>query len=472
MDWNTTAAFYQHRIPLVLEVQRWALLLGEMPQARAAQAALSELERLGGPLRKQLERLARGEFRIAVVGLEKSGKSTFINAWLDCDLLPNDSSRCTFTTTHVYSVASDSEQRLEVQAHSPEEFAALVADLERRSQEKGDEGRRAANDLSTIRRHRSTLDSVIQRRTIVVPFARLEEVSEPLRQYVADERYAHAVREARLHTSKLTRLGGIVFYDVPGLNSGLSLHVEMSERMLADCDAVTLVQTSSRPNLEASEQRLIQFVQEGDEAVGIAGKLFVFFGRIDQEGSGMSLDRNLKLAARDWYDRGRLDRKRIVPGSAAAWLLFKNLAGDNLRRDTGGADKCAANLSHVTGASTDETLLAATGMPTIKEQIDHYLHHERVGMLRKRCEEPMQVILDTAQALFDQVRRRFPEDPEEAKRDQERQKVLRFTQWWEDQWVAILARLNEHFSTEVLRQDRGDGARGGRSTDCVSATGG
>jgi hypothetical protein len=460
VDWDTTAAYYQRRLPLVLEVQRWALSLGELPQARADRAVLDTLGRLGEPLRKQLERLSRGEFRIAVVGLEKAGKSTFINAWLDCDLLPNDSPRCTFTTTHVYSVAFDTQQRLEVQAHSPEQFAALIADLERRSQHGGDEGRRAANDLSTIRDHRATLDSVIAQRTVVVQFTRLEELSEPLRRYVADAHYAHAVREARLYTSKLARLGGIVFYDVPGLNSGLSVHIEMSERMLADCDAVILVQTSSRPNIEMSEQRLIELVKEGDETIGIAGKLFVFFGRIDQEGSPESLRRNLELAARDYHTRGELNRKRIIPGSAAAWLLLKNLAGDNLDRNTGGGDRARANLRHVTGASSEEALLEATGMPAIKGQVDHYLRHERVGVLRKRCEEPMQAILEAAQTLFDQVRRRFPEDPEEAKRAEERKKLLRFTEWWSKEWIAILARLNEHFSTKVLRQDRGDDARG------------
>ena len=39
------------------------------------------------------------------VGLEKSGKSTFGNALLQLDVLPNEFQRCTFTTTTIYVIA-------------------------------------------------------------------------------------------------------------------------------------------------------------------------------------------------------------------------------------------------------------------------------------------------------------------------------------------------------------------------------
>jgi hypothetical protein len=60
------------------------------------------------------------------VGLEKAGKSTFINAWLECDLLPAKGGRCTFTTTQIYSVKNEAEQRLEVQPRTEAQFIHLL----------------------------------------------------------------------------------------------------------------------------------------------------------------------------------------------------------------------------------------------------------------------------------------------------------------------------------------------------------
>ena len=122
MDWKTASSYYEVRLSDVLNVYRHAVDLAMLPQAevptKLKDALLQEYE----PTRRQLARLKKREFRIAVVGLEKAGKSTFINAWLECDLLPAKGGRCTFTTTQIYSVENESEQRLEVQVKTEEQF--------------------------------------------------------------------------------------------------------------------------------------------------------------------------------------------------------------------------------------------------------------------------------------------------------------------------------------------------------------
>lgn len=290
MDWNTAAAHYLARLPRVFDVQKHALSLAQLPQTRVSGALRQVLVQLIEPLRRQYERLKKNEFRIAVVGLEKAGKSTFVNAWLGADLLPNDMKRCTFTTTQLYSVDDPSEQRFEVYPKSRDQFNQMVRELEVRAQSRDtDDARRAAADLEVIRKHRQTLDEVLVEGVHRFPFTRLEDIGIALKKYVADEHYGHAVLETRLYTNELADARGIVFYDVPGLNSGLAKQVEESEQMLKDCDAVILIQHSRRPNLEAHEQKLLQFVRAGDEVVGIAGKLFVFFGRIDEQGTPEAL---------------------------------------------------------------------------------------------------------------------------------------------------------------------------------------
>lgn len=48
------------------------------------------------------DKLNKPEIVISVVGAMKSGKSTFINALLGEDLMPNETEACTFTTTNIY----------------------------------------------------------------------------------------------------------------------------------------------------------------------------------------------------------------------------------------------------------------------------------------------------------------------------------------------------------------------------------
>ena len=85
MDWKTASAYYEAKLTDVLNIQRHALDLAKLPQTGISQDLKQILIDEAIPANRQLERLKKREFRIAVVGLEKAGKSTFVNAWLDCD---------------------------------------------------------------------------------------------------------------------------------------------------------------------------------------------------------------------------------------------------------------------------------------------------------------------------------------------------------------------------------------------------
>ena len=52
-------------------------------------------------------KLESNEFEIAIVGLEKAGKSTFANALIDNYVLPSAPERCTFTATKLISVVDE-----------------------------------------------------------------------------------------------------------------------------------------------------------------------------------------------------------------------------------------------------------------------------------------------------------------------------------------------------------------------------
>ena len=301
MDWKTACAYYESRLSDTLSVYRHAISLAELPQAEVSDRLAAILEQEAKPIERQLDRLRKREFRIAIVGLEKAGKSTFLNAWLECDLLPAKAARCTFTTTQIYSVIHEAEQRLEVQTKTDTQFFKLLEDLKAAN---------AHEDLNTIRQHQTTLDQVRQEGNLTIPFTRLEDIKEQLKKYVADERYAHAVLEARLYTNKLAQAEDIVFYDVPGLDSGLAKHVDEAQKMLSDCDAVILVQRFT--SLREKELEIIKFTEQGDKNITVADKLFVFLSRIDSLPSPEAFQQHIREAAEDWARRANLPNDRIV----------------------------------------------------------------------------------------------------------------------------------------------------------------
>ena len=349
MDWKTASSYYEARLSDALNVQRHAVNLANLPQAEVPPPLREILIQEAEPTRRQLERLKQREFRIAVVGLEKAGKSTFINAWLECDLLPAKGGRCTFTTTQIYSVNDDSQQKLEVQAKTDEQFIHFKKELENAN---------AQEDLTTIRQNEITLQQVIKDGNLNFPFTRLEDIRESLKKYVADEKYAHAVLEARLYTNKLAQAEGIVFYDVPGLDSGLAKHVDEAQEMLSDCDAVILVQRFT--SLREKELEIIKFTELGDKNVTVADKLFVFLSRIDSLASPEALKTHIEEASQDWLNRAQLPQQRILSGSAGAYLILNGFASEQTKLEIGDPSSIQAQLKKLTGI-TDEEILNQKG---------------------------------------------------------------------------------------------------------------
>ncbi|MEO0644655.1 MAG: dynamin family protein [Cyanobacteria bacterium J06650_10] len=442
MDWKTASSYYEAYLSDALNVCRFAIDLANLPQAAVSSKLKTLLLEESESAKRQLDRLRKREFRIAVVGLEKAGKSTFINAWLECDLLPAKAARCTFTTTQIYSVVNDTEQRLEVQAKNESQFAGLIESLKQVN---------AKEDLSTIQKNETTLSEVRRHGDFSVTFTRLEDIKEPLRKYVADEQYAHAVLEARLYTNKLAQAEGVVFYDVPGLDSGLAKHVDEAKQMLSDCDAVILVQRFT--SLREKELDIIKFTEHGDKNVTVADKLFVFLSRIDSQASPESFNQHIKEAAQDWANRAKLPSKRIVPGSAGAYLVLNGLAEKQTQLEIGNADSMRRQLQMLTGFEDERLEREGTGIPEIKERISQYINTERVAVLEKRCEAFVSNIIGTAEEIRDLTRKDYPDNPEEAQRfEDEKQRVL-FTEWWKGKWEKIQADLQVFYQNDISKEN-------------------
>lgn len=454
MDWQESAAYYEARLTDVLNVQRYALSLASLPQTNIAESNKAILINEGIPAKRQLERLKKREFRIAVVGLEKAGKSTFVNAWLDCDLLPAKGGRCTFTTTQIFSVQNDSQQALVVKTKSPEQFSRLENEL----RQAAETNKEAKKDLETIKRYADTLQQVRDEGDQNIPFSRLEDIKEYLRKYVADERFAHAVEEVSLYTNKLAQAAGVVFYDVPGLDSGLAKHVEESRDMLADCDAVIVVQRFT--NIRGAEFDIINFTKDGDVNVKVADKLFVFLSNIDLQGSDSAMKNHIDKAIAEWHEHGELPERRIVSGTAGCYLVLKGLANEQTIEEVGKPDTVKRRLTELTGIEDKDQLLdQVTGIKEIKNRFDAYIDNERVDVLKKRCDASIKRILATSEDIRRSVSKRYSENPEDAKRTEENEKRINFTEWWEGKWERTLADLSDYYDLTIRSAEQADSSK-------------
>ena len=86
-----------------------------------------KLTKLQTANKKILDKLKSGEFTVAIVGLEKAGKSTLGNALIKLMVLPEyDGERCTFTTTEIRSGMQDLAK---VSFYTEEEFNKIFIDM-------------------------------------------------------------------------------------------------------------------------------------------------------------------------------------------------------------------------------------------------------------------------------------------------------------------------------------------------------
>jgi hypothetical protein len=454
MDYKQASLIYAQQLKTALDIRRHALALANLSAVGQLGISTDEKNKLrnaGEPCEKLMNRLQKGEFRIAVVGLEKAGKSTFVNAWLGSDLLPAKPARCTFTTTQIYSVQHESEQRLETLPKTSQLYETYKSDL-RLQTESPDRGaaQKAENDLHVMQQHEKTLNEVISEGKKTFAFSRLEDIKIDLNRYVADERYAHAMQEARLFTSKLAAVDGVVFYDVPGLDSGLAKHIEESKEMLADCDAIILVQRRDI-DLKAHEQDLIKFGQRGDPYLKLSDKLFVFWGQIDLQPSKEILEENWKLLLEKWSAES-IPAHRIVRGSAGSHLV---LHGCDLPQ-IGSLEQVTLKIKQLTDLESPEELKKATGIIELKYRIQKYLDEERTNILKIRCDGMIKDILIPANEIYKTVAAVYPEDPESAKRKQEFDQGVEFSEWWGKRWQKIQADVNNRFKegNEASLQNR------------------
>lgn len=312
-----------------------------------------QLKALKSEAETVLRKLKNNEFEIAIVGLEKAGKSTFANALMENNLLPTKDLRCTFTSTQIEYSGDDKDDSATVSFYTADEFDKDFKDklcklgfpnYERYSfdtidekqyisiyeSEVSDEKKRLYGDsihedILAIIRNVDSLSDLLGRPAI--PFGADRINSGELEAYITDEAKARAVKQVVIRSKKLNEMKNAIIFDVPGFNSPTELHKIQTLERMKSADAIIVVANGVSPSLTGESLKILR--ESDDEGNPLNDKLFVFANKTE---GARDISKNISDTFNEWISKGfvaQANKHRIVFGSALAHLQAAGLDSDD-----------------------------------------------------------------------------------------------------------------------------------------------
>lgn len=319
-------------------------------------------------LRKEAEcllpKLKKGEFEIAVVGLEKAGKSSFSNAFIGLTALPTADERCTYTSTCIRPVdGPNREGYAEVTFYNRQEFSrsfqeklekmgipdAHLYNTDNLSVEKykqlfencePDKKERYENSL-----HQDILATLQNKQQLqqyigapMRPFSQSELSDPEFKAFITSPGKAIATKDVVIYSAELQAMPNAVMYDVPGFNSPTAMHKEQTLEKMRAVDAIIMVAKANEPTL--TSEVLSVFKDRDMDGAYLSDKLFVFANKADL---ATDLEKNKKTTYYEWMERWKIlpnnaaSKERFVFGSAQAALHDKQ-AQEKLGMKDGGIE--------------------------------------------------------------------------------------------------------------------------------------
>ena len=388
-------------------------------------------------LNRQLERLRVNRFEVAVIGLEKAGKSALLNAWLGQEILPSAAERCTYTTTEIWSAPTEDDQELNIEYYTRQEVDALL-DAKRTELKKFVEGSRDYDDLMTdIHETEKLLDRIhgyTSRKPTTRRFRDIGEIAEDLQQAVFQNRaQARSIKRIQLKTTRLRSDRDIVFHDVPGFDSPVDMHKRQTQQRLAECDAIIYAKKMDNPNINSPEKNMLQIGDAEDPQIKVSGKVFVVLTKSDMARNRNEYEDWLEKHKRDWKD---VPENRIVAVCAAAHIS---------RLGTG---SLTTNVSGQSSIESLEKLGIDDGIERLKKSVDFYIDNERSTILGKRCNAMVANIRQHADDIITKLNPLYgritdSETQEDDLLDKD------FNKWWGAEWIRIKKDFDTWYSETI-----------------------
>ena len=353
---------------------------------------------------KLLKKLEKGEFEIAVIGLEKAGKSSFSNAIMDNDVLPTADARCTYTATCIkagevdhaivtfFSVEEFNKEfrdKLKLLGISNTEaytyntlsesrYNDIFESLEDYIKDKYENN--INQDILDIIKNVDSLSYYIG--SSQKQYSGNELSSDEFKDFIQKPQKAIAVKEIVIETTKFGSMKNAIMYDVPGFDSPTAMHRQQTLSKMRDVDAIIMVANAKAPSLRGPE---LDILREKDmDGAPLYDKLFVFSNKADMVDSHEAFEKNRDTTYSEWTERRKITNRkdRIFFGSAIASL------GEKMG-DAGVDAKAKLNKIGITD-----------GISELKNSLENYYKDERFDILKKRIDS----IISHIQDMFEKIR--------------------------------------------------------------------
>lgn len=281
-------------------------------------------------------KLATNELEVAVVGLEKAGKSMFSSAFVgESGIFPSADERCTFTSTKLqYGTENHAIVEFYGKTDFSQKFESMLDDV------KFPNGKLESISLDSFESHFENLkqtdkgtyflhssktetdikDIITGRDKILKLLSQNNKTfqhfnSDELKSYITDKHISRAVKNVTFFSTNLVGLENIILYDVPGFDSPTQVHLAQTIKKLQDVDAIIMVKNVKMPSLKGGEVDIL--VQNGDmDGIKLYEKLFVFGSYADAVGSLEGLNKNKETLVYDLTKslKNTFSRNRLFTG--------------------------------------------------------------------------------------------------------------------------------------------------------------
>ncbi len=427
-NWQETCAKQLTRLEKTSVLSDKLMTLSNKTGVELSPEMLQKLEFEHDRLNRQLERLRANRFEVAVIGLEKAGKSALLNAWLGQEILPSARERCTFTSTEIWSAQTEQDQLLSIQYYSREEIAllqkqrqdalagALLSDKEKKEiQEDFNDTEKNLNQIYEFTKLKNGFKQ---------SFLDIGEISELLQSAIFKNRaQALAIKRIQLKTVRLRSDRDIIFHDVPGFNSGILMHAEQAVDRLRNCDAIIYAKEMKQPSITGPEKEMLLVADAEDPSLRVSDKVFVVLTQADAMDDQIDFRDTFAKHKTFWAD---VPERRLLPVCARSHLVeFGIPTDDTLRRSKSADDK-----------NKLKKLGIPDGMNALKEAVNFYIDNERSGVLQKRCDA---LVNATRQLATEMLGKLEPIYGTVAENDRQEDDLLgkEFNQWWGREWQRI-----------------------------------
>ena len=385
-----------------------------------------ELKNLQAANKKILKKLESREFSVAIVGLEKAGKSTLGNALIKSMVLPEYAQRCTYTITEIRFGKVDIA---EVYFYSRDEFnknfKRLLNDIQ--FGDSADYFSMTFEAFNTYWRavetdpakygifslHNGTtaadIKEMLKGKSKILPllghdkmnfgaeFWTTAEKFNDFKKYITGisgenpdgsvirEPYPYAVKNVVIRSAQLDDMSHIVLYDVPGFDSPTELHKRQTEEMLKEADAFILVtNVGDRPDLAGTQLDMIRKGQDND-GIKLSEKAFIFGNKIDSAPDLSTAKGNFAALKNGAVNNQIARAEHIICGSARAYL-----------------EKLGLIAGKFSSARLDEWQLPnGDGIGFLRSNMQNYYDNDRFEVLRRRAETTLAKTKSVLQSLLD-----------------------------------------------------------------------